>query len=83
MSVRQRKADSSSTVPLLGTSSSCKGEDEVDNAALSRAILCISSLGIASGYGAGIIPLLLALISMTKLHRLTFLICLAIGLSGV
>ncbi|KAF9244471.1 autophagy-related protein 22-like protein [Melanogaster broomeanus] len=38
---------------------------------------------IASGYGAGIILLLLALIPVTKLHGSTFSLRLAIGFSGV
>lgn len=69
-------------MPLLGTSASLKDNDEF-NVALSRATSRISSLGIASGYGAGIILLLLALIPVTKLHGSTFSIRLAIGLSGV
>ena len=72
----------SATTPLLGTSASLKDNDEF-NVALSRATSRISSLGIASGYGAGIILLLLALIPVTKLHGSTFSIRLAIGLSGV
>ncbi|KAG1743881.1 autophagy-related protein 22-like protein [Suillus lakei] len=52
-------------------------------AALSRATSRISSLGIASGYGAGIILLLVALIPVTRLHGSTFSLRLAIGLSGI
>jgi MFS transporter, UMF1 family len=50
---------------------------------LARAISRISSLGIALGYGAGIILLLLTLIPVTKLHGSTFSLRLAIGLSGI
>jgi UMF1 family MFS transporter len=50
---------------------------------LSNAISRISSLGIALGYGAGIILLLVALIPVTKLHGSTFSLRLAIGLSGI
>ena len=52
-------------------------------AALSRATSRISSLGIASGYGAGILLLLLALVPVTQLHGSTFSLRLAIGFSGV
>jgi MFS transporter, UMF1 family len=50
---------------------------------LSNAISRISSLGIALGYGAGIVLLLVALIPVTKLHGSTFSLRLAIGLSGI
>ena len=50
---------------------------------LAAAISRISSLGIALGYGAGIILLLLTLIPVTKLHGSTFSLRLAIGLSGM
>lgn len=53
-----------------------------DNA-LSRATSRISSLGIALGYGAGILLLLVALVPVTKLHGSTFSLRLAIGLSGI
>jgi UMF1 family MFS transporter len=56
-----------------------KRYDTVLAAAISR----ISSLGIALGYGAGIILLLLTLIPVTKLHGSTFSLRLAIGLSGM
>ena len=52
-------------------------------AALSRATSHISSQGIASGYIAGILLLLLALVPITQMHDSTFLLRLAIGLSGV
>jgi UMF1 family MFS transporter len=51
--------------------------------ALSRATSRISSLGIALGYGAGILLLLVALVPVTKLHGSTFSLRLAIGLSGI
>lgn len=53
------------------------------DSALSRATSRISSLGIALGYGAGILMLILALIPVTKLGGTTFSLRLAIGLSGV
>ncbi|KAG9312458.1 autophagy-related protein 22-like protein [Chiua virens] len=52
-------------------------------AALSRATSRISSQGIASGYVAGIVLLLLALVPVTRMHGSTFSLRLAIGLSGV
>ncbi|KAF8839214.1 MFS general substrate transporter [Paxillus ammoniavirescens] len=72
------------TAPLLGTSATAdhSAAQKAYNAALSRATSRLSSLGIASGYGAGIILLLLALIPVTKLHGSTFSLRLAIGLSG-
>jgi len=55
---------------------------QYDNA-LSHAISRISSLGIALGYSAGIILLILTLIPVTSLHGSTFSLRLAIGLSGI
>jgi len=52
-------------------------------ATLSRATARISSQGIASGYVAGILLLLLALVPVTRMHGSTFSLRLAIGLSGV
>ncbi|TRM58260.1 autophagy-related protein 22-like protein [Schizophyllum amplum] len=52
-------------------------------AELSRTTSRISSMGIASGYGAGILMLILALIPVTLLEGSTFSLRLAIGLSGV
>lgn len=53
------------------------------NTELSTATSRISSLGIALGYVAGILLLLVALIPVTKLHGSTFALRLAIGLSGI
>jgi len=53
------------------------------DATLSRATSRISSQGIALGYGAGIILLIIALIPVTLLHGSTFSLRLAIGLSGL
>jgi len=53
------------------------------DAELSRTTSRISSLGIALGYGAGIVLLLIALVPVTLLHGSTFALRLAIGLSGV
>ncbi|KAJ7641499.1 autophagy-related protein 22-like protein [Roridomyces roridus] len=51
--------------------------------ALSRAMSRTSSLGIATGYGAGILMLIVALVPVTKLNGSTFSLRLAIGLSGI
>lgn len=51
--------------------------------ALSTATARISAQGIALGYAAGILMLLLALIPVTALGGSTFALRLAIGLSGV
>lgn len=53
------------------------------DATLSRATSRISSRGIALGYGAGIILLVIALVPVTYLHGSTFALRLAIGLSGI
>lgn len=50
---------------------------------LSNAMSRISSLGIALGYAAGILLLILALVPVTKLQGSTFSLRLAIGLSGI
>lgn len=50
---------------------------------LSRATSRISSQGIALGYAAGILLLLVALVPDTLLHGTTFSLRLAIGLSGI
>ncbi|KAG8215701.1 autophagy-related protein 22-like protein [Butyriboletus roseoflavus] len=76
------------SAPLLGTSGTASPDSRARHrkayaAALSRATSRISSLGIASGYGAGILLLLLALVPVTQLHGSTFSLRLAIGLSGV
>ncbi|KZT30210.1 MFS general substrate transporter [Neolentinus lepideus HHB14362 ss-1] len=53
------------------------------NALLSAATSRISSHGIATGYAAGIIMLLLTLIPVTKLGGSTWALRLAIGASGI
>lgn len=53
------------------------------NSTLSTATSRISALGIAIGYGAGIILLILSLIPVTKLGGSTFSLRLAIGSSGI
>lgn len=52
------------------------------NTALSRATSRISSQGIALGYAAGILMLVVALVPVTLMHGTTFSLRLAIGLSG-
>lgn len=73
--------------PLLPPASSDEdplsaGKDLYD-LTLSNAISRISSLGIALGYFAGIVLLVLALIPVTKLKGTTWSLRLAIGLSGI
>jgi UMF1 family MFS transporter len=72
-----------SSDPLLGHSIHPSTSQSNYTAALSRATSRISSLGIASGYGAGIILLLVALIPVNRMHGSTFSLRLAIGLSGI
>ncbi|KAG2071202.1 autophagy-type protein 22 [Suillus decipiens] len=69
--------------PLLGHPIHPSTSQSNYTAALSRATSRISSLGIASGYCAGIILLLVALIPVTRLDGSTFSLRLAIGLSGI
>ncbi|KAH7915764.1 autophagy-related protein 22-like protein [Hygrophoropsis aurantiaca] len=69
--------------PLLGRPRDSTLSQKKYNLVLSRATSRISALGIASGYGAGIILLLIALVPVTKLHGSTFSLRLAIGLSGI
>lgn len=71
------------SAPLLGYPTHASASQSNYNIALSRATSRISSLGIASGYGAGIILLLVALIPVTRMHGSTFSLRLAIGLSGI
>ncbi|KAF8624282.1 hypothetical protein AX15_005953 [Amanita polypyramis BW_CC] len=66
--------------PAILSSSDTKSEYD---ATLSRATSRISSQGIALGYGAGIILLIIALIPVVYLHGSTFALRLAIGLSGI
>lgn len=79
-------ANITSEEPLLPSSSpneTTQGVRKQYDIALSNAISRISSLGIALGYSAGIILLILALIPVTNLHGSTFSLRLAIGLSGI
>lgn len=74
------------SAPLLRTSSTPDHQCLTHRAyvaALSRATSRISSQGIASGYCAGILLLLLALVPVTRWHGSTFSLRLAIGLSGL
>lgn len=76
--------ESSVSAPLLGTTSP-DHQSPVHKAyvaALSRATSRISAQGIASGYAAGILLLLLALVPVKQMHGSTFSLRLAIGLSG-
>jgi len=50
---------------------------------LARETSRISSLGIALGYGSGILLLALTLLPVNRLHGSTFALRLAIGLSGI
>jgi UMF1 family MFS transporter len=79
-------ANITSEEPLLPNSlpnETTQGVRKQYDIALSNAISRISSLGIALGYSAGIILLILALIPVTNLHGSTFSLRLAIGLSGI
>ena len=69
--------------PLLPQDEISLTSREKYDTALSNAISRISSLGVALGYSAGILLLILALIPVTKLHGSTFSLRLAIGLSGI
>ena len=69
--------------PLLQQSEDAALQRTKYDTVLARAISRISSRGIALGYSAGIILLLLTLIPVTKLHGSTFSLRLAIGLSGI
>lgn len=64
------------------TTDQSTGKKEYD-ALLSRATSRISSLGIAMGYAAGILLLILALVPVSQLGGSTFSLRLAIGLSGI
>lgn len=81
---------SPSTVPIIDAYTQGSAIFSVDSATkseydatLSRATSRISSQGIALGYGAGIILLMVVLIPVTILHGSTFSLRLAIGLSGI
>lgn len=79
-------AEGEDSQPLLsetGTTQADPSLRETYNTALSRATSRISSLGIALGYAAGILLLLVALVPVTLLHGTTFALRLAIGLSGI
>lgn len=67
---------------VISSSSPSSSKSKYD-ATLSRATSRISSLGIAMGYAAGIVLLIVALVPVTKLGGSTFALRLAIGLSGV
>lgn len=73
------------TAPLLGVTAP-DHQSPAQKAyvtALSRATSRISSQGIASGYLAGILLLLLALVPVTQMHGSTLSLRLAIGFSGL
>ncbi|KAF8656145.1 hypothetical protein AX16_002747 [Volvariella volvacea WC 439] len=84
-SLAEGETDSDTLAPLIQRDSSPevislkKRYDEE----LSRATSRISSLGVALGYGAGILMAIVSLVPVTKLHGSTFSLRLAIGLSGV
>lgn len=76
-------ASESLTAPLLILPTLSKDAQESIDSAFSRATSRISSIGVASGYVAGIVLLLLALIPVSMLHGSSFSLRLAIGLSGI
>lgn len=71
------------SAPLIHPSQELESLKAQYDVVLSRATSRISSLGIASGYGAGIVLLIVALIPVTLLNGSTFSLRLAIGLSGL
>lgn len=71
---------SEDTEPLLPTSEDNQAEYD---AVLSSTTARISSHGIAFGYIAGILLLVVALVPVTMLHGSTWSLRLAIGLSGL
>ncbi|EIW74238.1 MFS general substrate transporter [Coniophora puteana RWD-64-598 SS2] len=78
-------ADEAEDDPLLGHEGDLLALPDAQatyDKALSRATARISSLGIASGYGAGILLLIVSLVPVTLLKGSTFALRLAIGLSG-
>ena len=83
----ERSSNEAQREPLLadGTppSEAMQSAKKDYDTALSNAVSRISSLGIALGYAAGILLLILALIPVTSLHGTTFSLRLAIGLSGI
>ena len=66
-----------------GQSAETQALRDTYNDALSKTTSRISSQGIALGYVAGILMLIIALIPVTLLHGTTFSLRLAIGLSGL
>lgn len=79
-------ADSDANAPLIQhqpPSEEVVSLKALYDAELSRATSRISSLGIALGYGAGIVLLIVALVPVTILRGSTFSLRLAIGLSGL
>ncbi|KAK7682001.1 hypothetical protein QCA50_014965 [Cerrena zonata] len=70
------------TIPELEHPEGSKLRTEY-NSTLSTATSRISAMGIAIGYGAGIILLILSLVPVTKLGGSTFSLRLAIGSSGI
>ncbi|KAI0804700.1 autophagy-related protein 22-like protein [Irpex lacteus] len=91
--VDEEGRERSSEEPLLSTATTSPGPTPKSQTieslrtayttSLSRATSRISSLGIALGYTAGILLLLVALVPVTLLHGTTFALRLAIGMSGV
>jgi UMF1 family MFS transporter len=78
--------DDRDSAPLLSTADIPEPVDDqgkVYDTALSSTTSRISSLGIALGYLAGIIMLILAIIPVQRMGGSTFSLRLAIGLSGV
>ncbi|KAF7986890.1 hypothetical protein HWV62_12648 [Athelia sp. TMB] len=83
----ERSSNEAQREPLLADgappSEAMQSAKKEYDTALSNAVSRISSLGIALGYAAGILLLILALIPVTSLHGTTFSLRLAIGLSGI
>ncbi|KAI0685262.1 autophagy-related protein 22-like protein [Cytidiella melzeri] len=81
--VRTGQIDGSGSVSQDHSSPELESLKSAYSTALSRATSRISSQGIALGYVAGILLLLVALIPVTLLHGTTSALRLAIGLSGI
>jgi UMF1 family MFS transporter len=69
--------------PLLSASEHRKDLESHYQTVLARETSRISSLGVALGYGSGIVLLALTLLPVNRLHGSTFALRLAIGLSGI
>ena len=77
------ESDGDDASPLLSQDSPSVSPNTPYTTLLSRTTARISGTGIALGYTAGILLLLLALLPVSLMHGSTFALRLAIGMSGV